>query len=173
MSESDNWQPPTPPNFGVDFTAPIHQEQRAGFWIRFLAHICDGLNSLIVAIPFQLIGLLVSDSSNTSDADGFALFPGYGMGSYDLWSILGTIATFFVLAYWIGSRGGSPLRVRLGVLVLDQNDGSYIGTKRAVYRGLMGYVSQLALLLGYLWMIWDPNKQTWHDKVAQSVVVKR
>ena len=141
--------------------------------MRFLAHICDGLNSLIVAIPFQLIGLLVSDSSSTSDAGGFALFPGLGGGSYDIWSVLGTIATFLVLAYWIGSRGGSPLRVRLGVLVLDQNDGSFIGTKRAVYRGLMGYVSQLALLLGYLWMLWDPNKQTWHDKVAQSVVVKR
>ena len=141
--------------------------------MRFLAHLCDGLNSLIVAIPFQLIGLLVSDSSSTSDADGFALFPGLGGGSYDIWSVLGTIATFLVLAYWIGSRGGSPLRVRLGVLVLDQNDGSFIGTKRAVYRGLMGYVSQLALFLGYLWMLWDPNKQTWHDKVAQSVVVKR
>lgn len=173
MSESDNWQPPTPPTFSTEFTAPIQQEQRAGFWMRFLAHLCDGLNSLIVAIPFQLIGLLVSDSSSTSDADGFALFPGLGGGSYDIWSVLGTIATFLVLAYWIGSRGGSPLRVRLGVLVLDQNDGSFIGTKRAVYRGLMGYVSQLALLLGYLWMIWDPNKQTWHDKVAQSVVVKR
>jgi len=173
MSESDNWQPPTPPTFGTEFTAPIHQEPRAGFWIRFLAHICDGLNSLIIAIPFQLIGLLVSDSSDTSDADGFALFPGLGGGSYDIWSVLGTIATFLVLAYWIGSRGGSPLRVRLGVLVLDQNDGSFIGTRRAVYRGLMGYVSQLALLLGYLWMLWDPNKQTWHDKVAQSVVVKR
>jgi uncharacterized RDD family membrane protein YckC len=141
--------------------------------MRFLAHLCDGLNSLIVAIPFQLIGLLVSDSSSTSDADGFASFPGLGGGSYDIWSVLGTIATFLVLAYWIGSRGGSPLRVRLGVLVLDQNDGSFIGTKRAVYRGLMGYVSQLALFLGYLWMLWDPNKQTWHDKVAQSVVVKR
>jgi uncharacterized RDD family membrane protein YckC len=95
------------------------------------------------------------------------------MGATDIWTLLGTIASFLVLAYWIGSRGGSPLRVRLGVLVLDQNDGSFIGTRRAVYRGLMGYVSQLALLLGYLWMLWDPNKQTWHDKVAQSVVVKR
>lgn len=65
------------------------------------------------------------------------------------------------------------MRVRLGVLVLDENDGSYIGTKRAVYRGLMSYVSQIALFLGYLWMLWDPKKQTWHDKVAKSVVVKR
>ena len=173
MSESDNWQPPVPPTFSPEYETPFQQEPRAGFGWRFLAHLCDGLNSLIVAIPFQLIGLLVSDSSSTSDADGFALFPGLGGGSYDIWAVLGTIATFLVLAYWIGSRGGSPLRVRLGVLVLDQNDGSFIGTRRAVYRGLMGYVSQLALLLGYLWMLWDPNKQTWHDKVAHSVVVKR
>ena len=173
MSESDNWQPPTPPTFGAEFTAPIQQEQRAGFGTRLFAHICDGLNSLIVQIPFQLIGLLVSDTSITSDSDALTPFPQFGMGATDIWTLLGTVASFLVLAYWIGSRGGSPLRVRLGVLVLDQNDGSFIGTKRAVYRGLMGYVSQLALLLGYLWMLWDPKRQTWHDKVAQSVVVKR
>jgi uncharacterized RDD family membrane protein YckC len=141
--------------------------------MRFLAHLCDGLNSLIVQIPFQLIGLLVSDTSITSDSDALTPFPQFGMCATDIWTLLGTVASFLVLAYWIGSRGGSPLRVRLGVLVLDQNDGSFIGTKRAVYRGLMSYVSQLALLLGYLWMLWDPQRQTWHDKVAQSVVVKR
>jgi uncharacterized RDD family membrane protein YckC len=173
MSESDNWQPPVPPTFSTEYETPFQQEPRAGFGIRLLAHICDGLNSLIVQIPFQLIGLLVSDTSITSDSDALTPFPQFGMGATDIWTLLGTIASFLVLAYWIGSRGGSPLRVRLGVLVLDQNDGSFIGTRRAVYRGLMGYVSQLALLLGYLWMLWDPQRQTWHDKVAQSVVVKR
>jgi uncharacterized RDD family membrane protein YckC len=173
MSESDNWQPPVPPTFSTEYETPFQLEPRAGFGIRLLAHICDGLNSLIVQIPFQLIGLLVSDTSITSDSDALTPFPQFGMGATDIWTLLGTIASFLVLAYWIGSRGGSPLRVRLGVLVLDQNDGSFIGTRRAVYRGLMGYVSQLALLLGYLWMLWDPQRQTWHDKVAQSVVVKR
>ena len=173
MSESDNWQPPTPPTFGDIYETPFQQEPRAGFWMRFLAHLCDGLNSLLITLPFQVIGVLVSDSSTSSDADGFARLPGYGMASSDVWSVLGTIAGFIVLAYWIGNRGGSPLRVRLGVLILDENDGSYIGTKRAVYRGLMSYVSQVVLLLGYLWMLWDPKRQTWHDKIAKSVVVKR
>lgn len=171
MSESDNWQPPAPPTFNVDSAFQV--EPRAGFGMRFVAHICDGLNSLVVAIPFQIIGMLVSQPNNTSDADGFARFPGYESAASGLISILGTVATLFVLAYWTGTRGGSPMRVRLGVLVLDENDGSYIGTKRAVYRGLMSYVSQVALLLGYLWMLWDPKRQTWHDKVAKSVVVKR
>jgi uncharacterized RDD family membrane protein YckC len=116
---------------------------------------------------------LVSDSSNLSASDGFSGFPDLGTDSSDLISLIGTLVSLYVLAYWTGSRGGSPLRVRLGVLVLDENNGSYIGTKRAIYRGLMSYVSQVALLLGYFWMLWDPKKQTWHDKVAKSVVVKR
>jgi uncharacterized RDD family membrane protein YckC len=36
----------------------------------------------------------------------------------------------------------------------------------------MKLVSGVALGLGYLWMLWDPNKQTWHDKVAKTYVVK-
>jgi uncharacterized RDD family membrane protein YckC len=35
----------------------------------------------------------------------------------------------------------------------------------------MSIVSAVVFLLGYLWMIWDSEKQTWHDKVAGSVVV--
>jgi uncharacterized RDD family membrane protein YckC len=175
MSESENWQPPTPPQqpFVEPTIVRFQKHEYAGFWIRFIAHICDGLSSLIIALPFLIIGMLLSDSSSASDADGFAGLPGYTLGSTGLWPILSSVSSLLLLAYWIGSRGGSPLRVRLGVLVLDENDGSYIGTKRAIYRGLMGFISLRVLLLGYLWMLWDPKRQTWHDKVAKSVVVKR
>jgi len=26
--------------------------------------------------------------------------------------------------------------------------------------------------VGFLWIIWDPKKQGWHDKVAGTVVVR-
>ncbi len=120
--------------------------------MRFLAHICDGIMTTLVALPFALIGNLVSS---------------------DFSMLLQTLAIFGSLSYWIGTKGGSPLRRTLGVLVLDENDGSYIGVKRAAYRTLMSYVSGIALMLGYLSMLWNPKKQTWHDRVAQSVVVKR
>jgi len=42
---------------------------------------------------------------------------------------------------------------------------------RAFGRFAMSLVSGLVLLLGYLWMIWDSEKQTWHDKVARTYVV--
>ena len=50
---------------------------------------------------------------------------------------------------------------------------SYIGTRRAVLRILVSYISGLALLIGYLWMIFDSNNQTWHDKATNTIVVKR
>ena len=34
------------------------------------------------------------------------------------------------------------------------------------------FISGNFLLLGYLWSLWDDRKQTWHDKVVSSVVVK-
>jgi uncharacterized RDD family membrane protein YckC len=33
-------------------------------------------------------------------------------------------------------------------------------------------VSGYVCLLGYLWMLWDDKKQTWHDKMVGSNVVR-
>jgi uncharacterized RDD family membrane protein YckC len=158
MSESDNWQPPSN-SFDASFDSPMSNEKKAGFWMRFIAHICDGINSLLIILPFQILNGILVDSGQDALAS--------------LTSIVGGAATIYFLAKWTGERGGSPLRVKTGVLVLDEADGSYIGIKRAFIRVLMGYVSQIVFLLGYLWMLWDPKKQTWHDKVAKSVVVQR
>jgi uncharacterized RDD family membrane protein YckC len=35
----------------------------------------------------------------------------------------------------------------------------------------MKIVSGIPFDLGYFWMLWDKEKQTWHDKVANDVVV--
>ena len=42
----------------------------------------------------------------------------------------------------------------------------------ALLRGLASYLSAIVLCLGYLNMLWDGKKQTWHDKIAKTVVVK-
>ena len=34
------------------------------------------------------------------------------------------------------------------------------------------WLSAIPLLLGYFWMLWDPKKQTWHDKLVSTIVVK-
>ncbi len=78
------------------------------------------------------------------------------------------------LAYYVGmegSRRGQTLGKRLlGIRVLGV-DGRPIGRGRALLRHVGGYVSALALGIGYLWMLWDERQQTWHDKMARAVVV--
>ena len=32
-------------------------------------------------------------------------------------------------------------------------------------------VSALILLLGFLWILWDKDRQGWHDKIAGTLVV--
>ena len=36
----------------------------------------------------------------------------------------------------------------------------------------MSNLPALALFLGFLWMLWEPRKRTWHDIVADSLVVR-
>ena len=59
-----------------------------------------------------------------------------------------------------------------GVRVVDADTGAIIGIPRAIVRNLVRIVSGLVFGLGYLWMLWDPRKQTWHDKAANTVVVR-
>lgn len=57
--------------------------------------------------------------------------------------------------------------------MVDATTGGPIGAGRALGRYLFAaFISSNICLLGYLWNIWDKRKQTWHDKVVNSVVVK-
>jgi uncharacterized RDD family membrane protein YckC len=35
----------------------------------------------------------------------------------------------------------------------------------------MSNLSALPCFLGFFWMLWEPRKRTWHDIVADSLVV--
>lgn len=79
------------------------------------------------------------------------------------------------LFYWgklEGERGQTPGKKALGIRVLRQETGQPIGFGRAIGRMFARYLSSQVLCLGYLWMLWDDNKQTWHDKIVSSIVVK-
>ena len=42
----------------------------------------------------------------------------------------------------------------------------------AVVRGLAGFLSLAVLGLGFLWVAFDDEKQSWHDKIAGTTIVK-
>ena len=70
-------------------------------------------------------------------------------------------------------RTGQTLGNRaVGIKVVDKMNGQPIGPARAFIRLLVRSIaSGLLCGLGYWWMLWDEEKQTWQDKVANSYVI--
>lgn len=70
-----------------------------------------------------------------------------------------------------GQRGQSLGKRALGIRVVDAGTGGPIGFGRGVVRGIVGIISGFPGNIGYFWMIWDRDRQTWHDKLSSSYVV--
>ena len=94
-------------------------------------------------------------------------------------AINGTVGSLLALAVGIvyygrleGGASGQTLGKRaLGIRVYDFASGGPIGTSRGILRYFARILSAIPCFLGYFWMLWDDEKQTWHDKIAGSVVV--
>lgn len=147
----------------------------AGFGARLGAFLLDGL---IAVIPFGIgFVALIAGSRTTVCSNEFGLQASCSKSSG--WSVavfsLLTLATFVFgiwnLVFRQGRTGQSIGKKALGISVVDKTTGTPIGAGRAFVRYLMSIVSALACDLGYLWMLWDPEKQTWHDKGANSYVI--
>jgi uncharacterized RDD family membrane protein YckC len=56
--------------------------------------------------------------------------------------------------------------------VLDADTGRSLPYARAFVRALMSSLSAIPFFLGFFWMRWEPRKRTWHDIVADSLVIR-
>ena len=85
---------------------------------------------------------------------------------------LGSIAGYAYYVYFEGSPSGQTVGKRaMSIRVVGMQTGASIGYAGAFIRVIGKIVSGIPCALGYFWMLWDPEKQTWHDKFASSVVV--
>ena len=64
------------------------------------------------------------------------------------------------------------LNVRLLGLKVARLDGQPLTFVIALVRGLAAGFSVIVLFLGFLWIIWDKDKQGWHDKLMSTYVVQ-
>jgi len=84
------------------------------------------------------------------------------------WGFLVALAYFTGFWAWKGTTVGG---VVLGLKVA-RVDGKPVTFAVALVRALGGAFSVIVLLLGFLWVAWDKDKQGWHDKIAGTVVLK-
>jgi uncharacterized RDD family membrane protein YckC len=126
---------------------------KAGFWIRFVAIFIDGI---IVGIVNSAIGAILS--LNTNGRSGLQLLLGLVYYVY-FWSSNSP---------WPGQTIGSKL---LNIRVI-RTDGSDLSISQALIRYVGFVISVICLLIGLIWAAFDPNKQGWHDKIADTYVIK-
>jgi uncharacterized RDD family membrane protein YckC len=79
---------------------------------------------------------------------------------------------------WIGylglfgsSKRGQTIGMMLyGIAVRDDRDGGQVRVGRAALRSLI-LVALFGFFIDSLWPLWDPKRQSLHDKAARTVVV--
>jgi uncharacterized RDD family membrane protein YckC len=92
-------------------------------------------------------------------------------GSMGLGSGLGSIVGIVYTIYFWSTTGQTIGHRALGLRVVT-TDGSPMSIGKAIVRYLGLIVSFAAFGIGVLWVLWDGNKQGWHDKIAGTYVVK-
>jgi uncharacterized RDD family membrane protein YckC len=80
------------------------------------------------------------------------------------------IALMYHVGFWTWK--GTTLGGIICQLRLVRVTGGSVQFADALVRGLTGIFSLLVLGLGFLWILKDPDRQAWHDRVAGTYVVK-
>lgn len=83
------------------------------------------------------------------------------------------ILMFLVNVLLTAKTGQSMGKKAIKIKVVKRGGNDAPGLMGAILREVVGAVANgLVLYIGYLWMFFDKNKQTWADKIANTVVVK-
>lgn len=126
--------------------------QYAGFWRRLAAALVD--TGLFLILFFVMLG------------------PSYVNARFwsAEWFVENLLSLAITVAFWV-KLFGTPGKLLMGCQVVDADSAEPVSIRQGILRYLGYYVSALPLGLGFLWIAWDPRKQGFHDKIANTVVL--
>ncbi|ASK60962.1 RDD family protein [Virgibacillus phasianinus] len=135
----------------------------AGFWIRFLAALVDGLISFALTL---VIALILNDQEffnninrNTTDST-----------SESIVNLLYPV--IFIIFFTASKYKGSPGKMICRIQVLNV-DGSQISLWKSVGRYFAYFISAITLLIGFMMAGWNEEKKALHDMICDTRVVYR
>ncbi len=144
-------------------TAPMPSLTPAPLWLRLAAAVYD---------LFPLIALWMLTAGLCLLAVGGHVDPAHPPLAWRValrLALLAVTAAYFVVSW---SRGGQTIGMRAWRLrVLAMPDGA-LTLPRALARFAASLLSLLALGIGFLWCLFEPERRGWHDLLAGSRVVR-
>ena len=149
--------------------------QYASFGARLGALIIDGLIGLLFAAP-AIVAFLAGPRHlvrcTVNQRATICNFPTSSTIAFGtLLAIAGSVVYLVIFCRKL-SRNQTWGMKATGITVVDSERGERISAARAFGWQLAHVFSGFFCYLGYLWMLWDKRNQTWHDKIAGTVVVK-
>lgn len=141
-------------------TVPL---QYVGFWARAAAYIIDSIIIMLITMP--LLYLVLGDFMvDPAEMNQFSLPMSYWLISFGL-------PILYILGFWF-TKKATPGKMIFSSQIVDAKTGGTPSKGQYIGRYLGYILSSLPLCLGFLWAAWDKRKQTWHDKLSGTVVVK-
>lgn len=153
---------------GAGYAAAMPMTAGEAFFRRFAAAFIDNIVVGLVACPLAFtmgifLGLASSHGSSGTASSTEAVAQALG-------SLLELALRFLYSGFMLSARGQTLGKMALGLRVVGP-DGGNPGFFRAGLRDTLAkLLSGCVCLLGYLWMLWDPDQQTWHDKLCETRV---
>jgi uncharacterized RDD family membrane protein YckC len=150
----------------------------AGFWMRLVAAIIDGvligIVNLIILVPFLgLVGLTAAARASDVDMEsqGAGLMIAL-LSTYIISMLAVAVAGWLYFALMESSTRGATLgKMALGLRVVDMN-GIQIGFGRATGRYFGKLLSGAIFFIGYIMAGFTQQKQALHDIMAGCLVVR-
>jgi uncharacterized RDD family membrane protein YckC len=151
----------------------------AGWLRRVAAWLLDWL--LTFSVLFVTAPFVGTSSERVTDPFGDPVLDPYGREQVEL-STLGTVlmllAALWTLGFWVWNRlvrqgrtGRSLGKSAMGIRLVRRSAGRPVGVWLALGREI-GHVLDGFCYIGYLWPLWDSRKQTFADKIADTVVLR-
>jgi uncharacterized RDD family membrane protein YckC len=172
------WEPVAPPP-AVPFGAPKPVAPPAaaliyaGFWRRLWAAFLDGVVLWALSVPFIIMWLMPLTNVNMEQVEGLPSDQQMEIfGACLLYWLVTTLMEFLYFGLFESSRRRATLgRIALGIQVTDVH-GNRIGLGRAFLRRIARILSVFTFGIGFLVSLFSKRRQTLHDLLAGTLVVR-
>ncbi len=115
-------------------------------------------------LSFLLIIAMSDSFSNAKSVEAIIILTNTYIMQYMMMKIV--YQTFFVMQYG-ATLGKLAMKIRVIDIQTLDNPNFAVSLNRAIFR----IISEMIFYLGFLWGMFDPQRQTWHDKTAKTLVI--
>ncbi len=139
----------------------------AGFWVRVVATIIDGIIMTIVHIPINMV-------FPTPNHMQYAQFDATTYTNIGINSLFSLLVIFFYYGWFYKNKGATPGKMAMDLKVINTETGQNVSYTRAFFRETVGkFCSMMVFGIGFIMVAFRSDKKALHDLLLNTKVLKK